>query len=83
MRGRKKRLRRIYEEDEERTRRRRRMREERCARGASSLLYGPPLHCANRMQDKTVGLASTIHDIPISRDTTDAHAGTQSLDFPA
>lgn len=36
---------------------------------------------ANRMQDKTTGLPSAIHHVPISRNTADAHAGMQILDL--
>lgn len=36
---------------------------------------------ANRMQDKTVGLPPAIHHVPITRDTTDAHANIQNLNF--
>lgn len=49
------------------------------ARGASIPFVW--IAAANGMQDKTAGLLSAIHHVPISRDTTDAHAGIQILNL--
>lgn len=49
------------------------------ARGASFTFVW--IAAANRMQDKTTGLPSAIHHVPISRNTADAHAGMQILDL--
>lgn len=49
------------------------------ARGASFPFVW--IAAANGMQDKTAGLLSAIHHVPISHDTTDAHTGIQILDL--
>lgn len=49
------------------------------ARGASFPFVW--ITAANGMQDKTPGLLSAIHHVPISRDTTDTHTGIQILNL--